>query len=264
MPKFSLRTFLLIFTCVAAMLAIVCLYVLKVREAARRVNCSYKVRQIVLGMHNYESAYGHLPVGIETSADGTTFRSWRTHLYPSFIESAPQFYDPSLAWDSTSNARLYDGTPVIETDKGGGNPRSVVLDPCPHWCWQCRTASDKRVNYAVVVGDDTAFPLNRPVKFDEITDGLENTILVVETLSGSTKWTEPHDIQFGDIQFGINSVGNKGMASRHPNGINVGFADGAVLFLSDSVSVDDLRALLTIAGNESVTRAELVERGVLQ
>ena len=54
------------------------------------------------------------------------------------------------------------------------------------------------------------------------------------------------------------------MASRHPNGINVGFADGAVLFLSDSVSVDDLRALLTIAGNESVTRAELVERGVLQ
>ena len=76
--------------------------------------------------------------------------------------------------------------------------------------------------------------------------------------------TEPHDIQFGDIQFGINSVGNKGMASRHPNGINVGFADGAVLFLSDSVSVDELRALLTIAGNESVTRAELVERGVLQ
>ncbi len=237
--------------------------VMQVKEAARRTTCSNNLRQIVLAMHNYESIFGHLPVGIETNSDGTLRRSWRTHLYPAFMESAPQFYDPNFAWDSPANARLYDGTPVVVTDKGGGNPRKVILDPCPNWFWCCPSDSIKRVNYSVVVGDETAFPLNRAVKFDEITDGLENTIVAVETMSGSSKWTEPLDIQFDQMKFLIGNTANGELASRHPNGVNVAFADGEVYFLENTISVDDLRALFTISGNETVTRRQLLERGIL-
>ena len=263
MPKFGLRTLLLVFAACAGILAMACPAVQQVREAARRTTCRNNLRQIVLAMHNYESACGHLPIGIETNADGTLRRSWRTRLYPSFMESAQQFYDPNFAWDSPVNARLYDGTPVVATDKGGGNPRKVILDPCPHWCWCCPSDSTKRVNYSVVIGDKTAFPLNRAVKFDEITDGLENAIVAVESLSNSSIWTEPGDIQFDEMKFLIGNTANGELSSKHPNGVNVAFADGKIYFLENTIPADDLRALFTISGNESVTRRELLARGIL-
>ncbi|MEM9413317.1 MAG: DUF1559 domain-containing protein, partial [Planctomycetota bacterium] len=197
MSKFGLRKLILAFVaCAAAILAMVCPAVLRVREAARCTSCHNNLRQIVLAMRNYESAYGYLPVGIENNADGKLRRSWRTHLYPSFMDTSQSFYNPSFTWDSPENLRLYDDTPVVVTDKVGGNPRKIVLDPCPHWPWRCPSDRTKRVNYCVVIGNETAFPLNRSVKFEEITDGLENTIVAVETLSGGSVWTEPRDIRF--------------------------------------------------------------------
>ena len=263
MPKFTLRTLLTIVTVLAIFFGITYPAVLQVREAAKRTTCMNTMRNIVIAMHNYESAFGHLPVGIESNPDGTLRRSWRTHICPMFMESAPQYYDPNTSWDSPANAKLYDGTPVATTDKGGGNPRMVVLDPCSHWLWRCPSDSKIRVNYAVVVGETTAFPIDRSVSFDQITDGLQNTILLVETLSGSSKWTQPLDIRFDDMQFSIENTENGELSSRHPNGVNVTFADGRTFFLQSTISPDDLKALFTIAGNESVTRQQLLDRGIL-
>ena len=119
------------------------------------------------------------------------------------------------------------------------------------------------MNYAVVVGETTAFPLNRPVKLEEITDGPENTILVIETLSGSSVWTEPLDVEFDDMKFRLNRNDNGELASKHRGGVNVGFADGEVYFLYDTVSEDELKALFTISGGEATTRQDLLDRGVL-
>lgn len=255
---------MLAFVTCAAILATVCPVVLRFREAARCTSCQNRLRQIVLAMHNCESAFGHLPVGIETNADGTLRRSWRTHLYPVYMESAQSFYDPDFTWNAPENARLYDGTSVVATDKGGENPRSIVPDPCPHWTWCCPSDSTKRVNYSVVVGNETAFPLDRAVKLEEITDGLENTIVAIETLSGGPIWTEPRDIRFEKMKFVIDESDNGELSSRHPGGINVAFADGEVYFLKNTINADDLRALLTIAGNEPVTRQQLLQRGTLR
>ena len=124
--------------------------------------------------------------------------------------------------------------------------------------------STKRVNYAVVVGEETAFPPNRAVAFNEITDGLENTILIVETLSGSSIWTEPRDIQFNSMKFVLGNSENGELASKHKDGVNVAFADGEVYFLAKSITPDELRALLTISGGESIKRQDLLDRGILQ
>jgi prepilin-type processing-associated H-X9-DG protein len=38
--------------------------------------------------------------------------------------------------------------------------------------------------------------------------------------------------------------------SRHPGGVNVGFADGSVHFISETVDLDTWRAVGSINGNE--------------
>ena len=181
------------------------------------------------------------------------------------MESSPCYYDSDFAWDAPKNKRLIDGTPIAQSNKFGGNRHVAPLDPC-RWFRQCPSCERrvKKINYAVVVGEETAFPLNRAVRLDEITDGLENTILVVETLSGSSFWTEPKDLQFDSMSFSIDRFSNEGLSSYHSDGAYVCFADGGVHFVTKAISPDELRALLTIAGGESVTRQELIDRGVIR
>ncbi len=262
MPRFGLKTMLGCFIGLGALLAMAVPAIQQVREAGRRATCKNTIRQLGLGMLNYESAHGHLPIGIEESSKGTPFASWRPLVNP-FLESAQQFYDPNFGWDSPQNARLYDGSQVVATDKGGGNPRKVVLNSCPHWFWRCPSDSKIQTNYVVVVGNETAFPLNRSVALAEVTDGPENTILVVETLSSSSIWTEPRDIQFDSMKFVIDRIANGELASKHPDGVNVCFADGLAYTITDSITPAELRALLTISGGESVTRQDLLDRGIL-
>ena len=261
-PTFSLRTLLLSVMLFSIVLALIYPAVLQIREASHRTQCSNQMRQLLLGMINYESGHGHLPIGIETTPDGRSFRSWRTCIKP-HLESAMQHYDPNLAWDSVKNARICDGSVVTGFDPKGGCTYSVVLDSCPHYFWCCPSDSTARMNYAVIVGNETAFPLNRPVKLGEVTDGLEDTILIVETLSGSPKWIEPRDLKFDTMSFKVNGSENGELASMHSAGVNVGFADGKCFFLTSDITVDKLKALLTISGGESITRKELLERGVL-
>ena len=135
--------------------------------------------------------------------------------YTPFFRIEPDKLRSKFSLDSKPNTRFYDGT-------FGSWPE----------VWYCPSDSTKRVNYAVVVGTETAFPPNQNVKLDEITDGLENTILVVETLSGSDKWTEPRDLQFDSMSFVISNSKNGEIGSRHPGGANVGFADGEAHFIT--------------------------------
>ena len=66
------------------------------------------------------------------------------------------------------------------------------------------------------------------------------------------------------MSFMISNSKNGEIGSRHSGGANVGFADGAVFFLTDAITPEELRALLTIAGNEPITRQQLIDRGVLR
>jgi prepilin-type processing-associated H-X9-DG protein len=51
----------------------------------------------------------------------------------------------------------------------------------------------------------------------------------------------------------INSPAGQGIRSRHPvKGAHVLFADGHIQYLSQDVTEEDLRAMLTIAGGEDV------------
>jgi prepilin-type processing-associated H-X9-DG protein len=119
----------------------------------------------------------------------------------------------------------------------------------------------------------TTFPSRllryRPGKFSDVTDGLSNTIAIVERggkpydmLNGKRNVTDdnpkadyPGQVGWSvSISFfwsinehgvGVNEWNSRGIYSVHPGGANVGIADGSVRFLSDST---DFQALVSLYG----------------
>jgi len=239
--------------------------VLPAREKARSMSCGSNLKQVGIGLLNYEYSFRSLPISVETDSDGRLRRSWRTQICPSFMEIAiSSFYDEKSSWDSPTNTRLLNGTPIQMFSKDGSTYMSTI-DRYPSWfnCPSCRENNRKEINYVVVSGKTTAFPKNRSVKLSEITDGLENTILVVESITCRPDWTEPRDLEFETMSFEINSKNGESISSLHPLGPLVCFADLGVYHVSDKTKASDLKAMLTVAGDEHVVRDDLIKRGVL-
>ena len=83
---FTLVELLVVIAIIAILVALLLPAVQAAREAARRGQCSNNLRQIGLGVHNYEDVYKTLPPGgIFASASGVKRGSVLVHLLP-FIE----------------------------------------------------------------------------------------------------------------------------------------------------------------------------------
>ena len=95
-------------------------------------------------------------------------------------------------------------------------------------------------------------------------DGPEYTILVVESLNSGRQFTEPGDLELQTMSLKINDPTKPCISSHHPGGANVVFADAKVYFVTEQISPEALKALISIDGGESITRDELVRRGVLK
>jgi prepilin-type processing-associated H-X9-DG protein len=90
----------------------------------------------------------------------------------------------------------------------------------------------------------------------EFSDGISNTIALVECVNSGINWLEPRDLTFEQAAKGINQTGVvPGISSAHKGGANSLFFDGAVKFLPESIPHDMLRGLLTANGGEDVSSA---------
>ncbi|MDO4586906.1 MAG: DUF1559 domain-containing protein [Planctomycetia bacterium] len=206
------------------------------REAARRMQCTNNVKQIMLAFLNYHDTFKTFPAaGGPFKPEWKANHSWRVAILP-YIEQA-KLYDQirqDEPWDSEWNSQFHNvDIPVYQCP-------SANLEP-------------GMTTYSLVVGKETVFSdLTKKPSFAQITDGTSNTIAIVEQKT-PVCWMDPQgDLTFEEaINNPINSDSERGLGSFHTKGLIVGMFDCSVRFISDSISLDVLKAMLTNQGGES-------------
>jgi hypothetical protein len=198
----------------------------KVRMAASRAQSQNNLKQMALAMHNYHDTYGMLPGAAICDKNGKPLLSWRVAILP-FIEQAQLYQQFKLdePWDSDHNKKLIAHMPRIYAIAGVNNP------------------GDTKTHYRVFVGNGALFDLRKGPRFTDVTDGLSNTLMIVEAEEG-VEWTKPDDLAF-DPDKPLPKLGK-----QTPEGFQAAFADGSVRFISKSVSEKTLKAMITRAGGE--------------
>lgn len=207
-------------------------------QAARRMQCSNHVKQIMLGLHNYHDIWNSLPPAYTTDASGKPLHSWRVLVLP-YIESNDLYGRINLEepWDSPYNRQFHSMMPTYYACPSHPNARSNSLT-CYQW----------------VIGPDTISDGPTARKFSELSRGTSNIIGVVE-VQPTTNWMQPTDVDFADLPRGINFSKSEGIGSLHPGGINVGMMDGSVRFISETVDNNTFREMFLIRDPGSATPA---------
>ncbi|TWT76418.1 hypothetical protein CA13_69120 [Planctomycetes bacterium CA13] len=201
------------------------------REAARRMSASNGLKQIGLALHNHHSAYRSLPDRAIRDADGKPLLSWRVAILP-FLE-ANELYDQfhlDEPWDSPHNRTLIPLMPKTFVDPSAPLAPGMTVFQLP-------------------VGTEVFFPEEGTRKFRDVIDGLSTTIMVIEAnRDQAVEWTKPQDVQV-DLDNPLPQFGNS-----HPGGCHVLFGDGAVKFISSSIDLGTIKAMLTYSGKEPIGR----------
>lgn len=198
------------------------------RAAARRTQSMNNLKQIMLAHHNHHDTYRGLPPQATTDKAGKPLLSWRVMILP-FIEQQALYQQFKLdePWDSEHNKKLIAKMPEIYK-----SPAS--------------TAGEGKTVYLGVSGEKGTFPLNKKpmlgpgngLRFADFTDGLSNTIAVVEAGDESAViWTKPDDYTPDEKD------PTKGLLGLHPGGFLAAICDGSVRFVSQAVDPQTLTYL---------------------
>jgi hypothetical protein len=202
-------------------------------KALIRARLSNHVKQIAIAAHSYHDVYEHLPSGGTFDSNGRGQHGWMTALLP-YVEQKPLFDEihHDLPWDHPDNApairtivRVY--YPQFE------NQRFDTSQPAP---------SQWAANTRLLGGD-------QPLRLQDITDGLSNTLLVGEAMDQFKPWGHP--CNWRDPALGLNTS-PEGFGNRDRDLIIFASADGSVRMLRANMSRQVLMALSTPNGGEPI------------
>ena len=210
-PKngFTLVELLVVVAIIGILIAMLLPAVQQVREAARRVDCGNKMRQMSLAMISYESAHQNFPPGIRGNAMMATGLSWSSFTLP-FVEQEA-VYD--ILSEQSDNFRSPNW---VDAEHGDTGKQVLSIFLCPSDDDEAINRDRSflaKSNYMGVLGprlkddfpsidnfDDISFTrtgpitaadrfslklpgilyLNSKVTFGEISDGASNTFVVGE------------------------------------------------------------------------------------
>ena len=132
---FTLVELLVVIAIIGILIGMLLPAVQQVREAARRVECANKMRQLALGCLNYESAFMHFPPGVLAKENYMTPDDDRSTGYGWGAIILPQIEQNSLFQLLSNISDRYTNPTVSGTDSSGNavNYNQTVLDVfvCP-------------------------------------------------------------------------------------------------------------------------------------
>jgi Protein of unknown function (DUF1559) len=210
-------------------------------ERARRAQCANNLKQIAIALDSYRGQYGAHPPAYVADATGRPMHSWRVLLLP-FLDAQSLYdqYDFREPWNGPNNSKLLATMPAVF-----GCPSQPPTRP-------------NRTNYAVITGPGTLFPGTASVEIEDITDGLSETLMVVEVANVNIPWTAPVDLDVRTMSFQINDLKHPGLSSMHIEGAQVALGDARVFWLMEDAPAKTLRAATTIGGGEKIERVEML------
>jgi prepilin-type N-terminal cleavage/methylation domain-containing protein/prepilin-type processing-associated H-X9-DG protein len=280
---FTLVELLVVIAIIGILVGLLLPAVQQAREASRRTQCQNNLRQIGVGLLNFEQQHKEFPIGMigygTTGADGEfqeqRLISWNVQLLP-FVDqkSLGEEYRFDLPAYQSPNKEL------------GSNLLSIFLCPStieeqlfsPASIWRGMAFTDYGGMYGVEgIGRDNeeidldnpdpkkqnlndeslgVMLYNIPVAIREITDGTAHTVIVAEAKVrriSSMEWANGHNTFAQSQSLSVNDPNGKDeIGSPHPGGASVTFCDGHVAFLHDETEQAVLNALLTRQGVEAL------------
>lgn len=189
------------------------------------------LKYVGLGLHNQHDVHGAFPAGGTFDEDGNGLHSWVTHTLLMLNYENP--VDMKLPWRHPKNEPHFRS--VV----------SVLINP------ELRTAAARDADgfglshYAANV---RVLGPNRPMRLEEITDGISNTLLIGEANTGFRPWGDP--VNGRDPAAGIGESPEQFGGPAGTGGATFLMADGSVRVMSEDVDPAVLRALATPAAGD--------------
>ena len=177
---FTLIELLIVIAIIAVLIALLLPAIQSAREQARRTQCLNNLLQLGLALGNYASTHSVLPPGVVnatgpiTNVPGGYHHGWTVQILPFLGQS--NIYNhinirESVYADSNLTVRgVHVSTFICPSD---GRPGPTSYAGCHH-----------DVEAAIAADNHGVLYLNSHVRFDEITDGIAQTILLGEMRQG--------------------------------------------------------------------------------
>jgi hypothetical protein len=243
--------------------------VLKIRFAAKKMACGNNLRTLADTLDMFRTTNGVYPAGTvqDTGLPPEERLSWLVTIWP-YIQAGPSLrLNPAESWKSTANYppfKDYFG----KTHEPAHPVGHMKLFQCPG-SLQPPEPEECSVNHYIGlagVGQDAAslpigapgigfFGYDRVLKKSDVTDGLSNTIAVIETLRDAGPWTAGGSPTVRGLSEPSRTpyFGPDGQWHSNHERLLALFADGSIRNLTEKIDPSVLEALATIAGGEDVS-----------
>lgn len=204
------------------------------RAESLKAKSSENLQLIAQAMQQYHAEHGSFPPAFVADSAGKPMHSWRVLLLPYLGERALyQQYDLAQPWDSPTNMMLVTRMPSVYASPGDDS-----------------ALASYETSYMVVVGKNTIFQGTKSLNMNEVTDGLANTLLVVESTESGVCWMEPKDLEASKMDYAINGAPTNCIRSHHPYGAQAVFADSKTRYLTEDLPPEYIEALTTAAKSD--------------